>query len=377
MVTRKALRTRDGAMVKAPSVVCPREGQRRAGTERNRATPAHAKRARKFVRSTTKENIRGTLEIESIDGVAVNAFRARNTTSSSSPGECQHSETDRGPDWGRARCGPGRILPVGIGGSWPKRSPMARATAMCHHSPMVAPVARSLATDPDLEWAGVLSMIECASAIYFGSFAMLLSQKTKYLILGLGSFVPGYARLPVLSKAASVSAGGTDSARYCYSVWLRHLVKAHENGLPTNPAAVAELGPGDSIGVGLAALLSGATTYYAFDAVNYLDNTRNLQVFDELVELFCKRDNIPDNQEFPEVRPALDSYEFPSRALADAHLRDCLRRERTESIREELLDFKRAKHRFIYYAAPWDKQTVLRPILHRYGLFTGGPGTCE
>ncbi|MGH8628673.1 MAG: hypothetical protein ACREYC_26530, partial [Gammaproteobacteria bacterium] len=41
--------------------------------------------------------------------------------------------------------------PVGIDVSWPKRSPMARATAMCHHSPMVAPVARSLATDPDLE----------------------------------------------------------------------------------------------------------------------------------------------------------------------------------------------------------------------------------
>jgi SAM-dependent methyltransferase len=190
---------------------------------------------------------------------------------------------------------------------------------------------------------------------------MRLSQKTKCLILGLGSFVPGYARLPILSKAALVSTGGTDSARYCYSVWLRHLVKAHENGLPTNPAAVAELGPGDSIGVGLAALLSGAKTYYAFDAVNYLDDTRNLQVFDELVELFCTRANIPDNREFPYVWPVLDSYEFPSRVFTDAHLRDCLRRERTESIREELRDFRRAKHRFIFYAAPWDEQTVLRP----------------
>ncbi|MGI9078839.1 MAG: methyltransferase domain-containing protein [Gemmatimonadaceae bacterium] len=194
-----------------------------------------------------------------------------------------------------------------------------------------------------------------------GQHPMLLSRKTKYLILGLGSFVPGYRRLPILSKAAAVSTGGTDSARYCYSVWLRHLVKAHEHGLPTNPAAVAELGPGDSIGVGLAALLSGAKTYYACDAVTYLHNTRNLQVFDELVELFGKRENIPDNREFPEVRPVLSSYEFPSGALADAHLCDCLRRERTESIREELLDFKRAKQRFIFYAAPWDEQTVVRP----------------
>jgi hypothetical protein len=35
------------------------------------------KRARNFVRSTTKKTIKGTLEIKSIDGVAVNALRAR------------------------------------------------------------------------------------------------------------------------------------------------------------------------------------------------------------------------------------------------------------------------------------------------------------
>ena len=77
MVTRKALRTRDGAMVKAPQRLFARGKANvapgRNGTVRLKLTPT----GRKFVRSTTKENIRGTLEIESIDGVAVNALRVR------------------------------------------------------------------------------------------------------------------------------------------------------------------------------------------------------------------------------------------------------------------------------------------------------------
>ena len=77
MVTRKALRTRDGAIVKAPQRLFARGKANvapgRNGTVRLKLTPT----GRKFVRSTTKENIRGTLEIESIDGVAVNALRVR------------------------------------------------------------------------------------------------------------------------------------------------------------------------------------------------------------------------------------------------------------------------------------------------------------
>src|SRR3977135_940863 len=41
----------------------------------------------------------------------------------------------------------------------------------------------------------------------------------------------------------------TQSARYCYSVWLRHLVNAWQQGLHTLPEVVVELGPGSSQGV--------------------------------------------------------------------------------------------------------------------------------
>ena len=55
--------------------------------------------------------------------------------------------------------------------------------------------------------------------------------------------------------------GGADRARYCYAVWLRHLVALAEAGVPFQPEVVLELGPGDTVGVGIMALLTGAKEY--------------------------------------------------------------------------------------------------------------------
>jgi len=121
------------------------------------------------------------------------------------------------------------------------------------------------------------------------------------VINGILTFIPGFSKL----KAART--GGTDSARYCYSVWLRHLVMAHRNGYLTHPLTVAELGPGDSIGVGLAALISGSNLYFGFDVVNYTSLQKNLSIFEELVSLFESRANIPGPEEFPAVKPYLVS----------------------------------------------------------------------
>ena len=76
-VTKKALRSRSGATVKAPGVLFASGAADiapgRSATVRLRPT----KRARNFLRSTAKETIKATLEIQSINGVAVNAFRTR------------------------------------------------------------------------------------------------------------------------------------------------------------------------------------------------------------------------------------------------------------------------------------------------------------
>ncbi len=109
-----------------------------------------------------------------------------------------------------------------------------------------------------------------------------MKLRIKAILAGLATYVPGYDYLH--------ATGGTDSARYCYSVWLRHLKLLHEAGaLRGVPHTVAELGPGDSIGIGLAALLSGAERYYALDVVPYPDLKSNLAIFDELVRLFRER----------------------------------------------------------------------------------------
>ena len=75
------------------------------------------------------------------------------------------------------------------------------------------------------------------------------------LAKGILTFVPG---LLAFSNRFRRVENGTVSARYCYSVWLRHLVMAHDRGLPTNPQVLVEFGPGSSIGTGLAALIAGA-----------------------------------------------------------------------------------------------------------------------
>jgi SAM-dependent methyltransferase len=112
------------------------------------------------------------------------------------------------------------------------------------------------------------------------------------------------------------------------------------------PERVAELGPGDSIGMGLAALLCGADRYYGLDALPLANLRRNLVVFDELVDLFRARAPIPGETEFPGVKPKLKSYDYPAPLLTSPD------RDRIEKIRfsiENPVD----PESMIRYVAPW------------------------
>jgi hypothetical protein len=152
-------------------------------------------------------------------------------------------------------------------------------------------------------------------------------QYTRRLIVGIASYAP-YGRRLVQGRT-----GGTDSARYCYSVWLRHLCTGLGNGLGSVPEAVGEVGPGDSVGTGVAALLSGASRYYGFDVVAHAENHRNEAILEELVELFARREPIPDEDEFPHVHPKLRSYEFPRAILTDQVLDEALAQARLNALR--------------------------------------------
>ncbi len=183
----------------------------------------------------------------------------------------------------------------------------------------------------------------------------------KPLVKGLITYIPGIYKL--FGKKRT---GGTVSARYCYSVWLRHLIMAYKNGLSNRMDSVAELGPGDSLGIGLAALISGVNKYYALDIVKYCNIKKNVEIFDMLVELFRRRERIPDEMEFPRAKPVLDTYEFPSHILTNKRLVEAMKQQRLESIKNALVNLNSgnmSKNNIqIKYVAPWYDPNVSRKI---------------
>ncbi len=168
------------------------------------------------------------------------------------------------------------------------------------------------------------------------------------LIKGLATYLPGITAL-TLRKT-----GGTVSARYCYSVWMRHLVQAGQSG---EISRIVELGPGDSLGIGLAALLSGVNHYHALDVKNYSDSAKNMAILDQLVGLFKDRASIPDDNEFPLLLPRLPSYDFPYSLLNNDTLEWALSKKRVRAIREALRTLSRSGIITVEYTSPWD-QTV-------------------
>lgn len=154
-------------------------------------------------------------------------------------------------------------------------------------------------------------------------------MRAKAIARGLLSRVPGFEAVYAKWRGG----GGTRSPRYCYSVWLRHLVMAHQHGLSTAPRIVAELGPGDSVGVGLAALLTGSEQYLALDVVAYANVKRNLEILDSLIDLLKRRAPIPHESDLREVQPCLPSWEFPAHILTRDRLAAALAPARLDWIR--------------------------------------------
>lgn len=176
------------------------------------------------------------------------------------------------------------------------------------------------------------------------------------LLKGLITFMPGSTRL--LMKRGT---GGTDTGSYCYEVWLKHITLLHQNGLTGLPKTVAELGPGDSLGMGLSAMLSGADKYYALDIVNYSNTDLNLKIFDTLVEMFTARKGRP-RKGWPDYDMYLDENLFPSHILTEEVLKRSLAEDRVSLIRKAL---ENPGNEFdgieIKYMVPWTDEKVINP----------------
>jgi SAM-dependent methyltransferase len=137
---------------------------------------------------------------------------------------------------------------------------------------------------------------------------------------------------------------------------MRHLMMLRRSGLPTMFESVVELGPGDTLGIGLAALLSGSERYIALDVVQYAEPAANLLVLEELVSLFRERAPIPDENEFPTVRPVLPSYAFPDDVFTPQRLTIFLNPDRLNAIRAAIENpsLNASADARISYVVPWE-----------------------
>ena len=152
---------------------------------------------------------------------------------------------------------------------------------------------------------------------------------------GLLTYIPGFYKL--FSKQKRLT---SVSAEYCYALWIKHLTMLFQNGIKTIPDSIAEIGPGSSIGLGLAALLSGTNKYYAFDVVDHTDLKSNLKLFNQLIEYFKIKKDVKAGG-WPDYYKYLDSNGFPSHILTDEILEKTLSEERISEIRNILLNNKK------------------------------------
>ena len=154
------------------------------------------------------------------------------------------------------------------------------------------------------------------------------------LFFGILTYIPGIYYL----RTKKIGSGGSYSSRYCYSIWMRHIVMLKNNNFNCFNQIIGEIGPGDSLGVGLMGLLLGSDKYYAYDTVEFANIERNIKIFDELLFLLKNKSNIPEENEFPRIQPKLDSYNFPKNIYNDEYLQKSLSEDRIKKIRYSILN---------------------------------------
>lgn len=180
----------------------------------------------------------------------------------------------------------------------------------------------------------------------------LLPPAAVQMARGLQTCLPG-------ARRSWGSTGGTDGAPYCYEVFLKHLTLCAEAGMEAVPASVAEIGPGDSIGIGLAALVAGSERYSALDVVPYSLADHNRRILDELIGFFRERRPNP-SWGWPNYDHLLDGGFFPSRILDEEALRRSLAPARLDGIRAAL-DGGAAGGIRIGYHCPWMDDAAIEP----------------
>lgn len=130
-------------------------------------------------------------------------------------------------------------------------------------------------------------------------------MRVKPIITGLLSLVPG-------AYEAFTKGPNPSTPAACYGVLFKHLCLMQRQGAPFVPQHIAEIGPGNSLGNGVLALLLGSESFVGLDVVPFALKRDEADVWvDSLVALLRQRAPLPNADGFPSLRPFLDASGFP------------------------------------------------------------------
>ncbi|MBE0565785.1 MAG: hypothetical protein IH621_07520 [Krumholzibacteria bacterium] len=192
------------------------------------------------------------------------------------------------------------------------------------------------------------------------TFSFGLPVRLVPLAKGLATRLPGGDRL-----AAGTVKVRRPSAAKSYAIWLKHLGLAVRHGMEGPPASLVEIGPGGDLGVGLAALLSGADHYRGLDVVPSADLAATRELVGALAALFAAR--APRARPgWPETEHLGDTGAFPRHILDDARLARALDPQRLAALArlvggeggEDDEGDEDGGGRTFAYVAPWDGRGI-------------------
>jgi hypothetical protein len=127
---------------------------------------------------------------------------------------------------------------------------------------------------------------------------MIQIWKLPHILKGTLTYLPP---LNAWRLHGSTGGGGTNSPQYCYSIWHRNSKMLREMGFDPAGVSMVELGPGDTIGVGLTALLYGIRLYTALDVLPCCRSFNPVQFFDEIVTIAAADQDESRRPTIPEV----------------------------------------------------------------------------
>lgn len=159
--------------------------------------------------------------------------------------------------------------------------------------------------------------------------------KMKAQMKGVGT------KIPFIKKIYNRYSGNTESAQYCFSTWIRlyRVLLSHQWCIKDK--RIVEFGCGDSLGVGLAAVLGGASRYCGLDVLPFANDFDAEQMVEAIVSLY-DQGSVPQRAIESIPNPIDESLLFQRRTAADSkELSACLEYRApwtTDSVNESSVD---------------------------------------